>query len=168
MIDHNGRGCLADTGLLTVTPEESVPSIDQKSTRAQWISPELLFPEKFGLKKSQPTKASDCYSLGMTIYEVLTGQIPFVRHTSTAVVWRILDGERPMRPQGTQAAQLTDDIWGMLECCWQPRPEGRISVRHVLLGLEGVSRPLEHSSEADVDSVADGDDQSDAESNYSL
>ena len=165
MIDRNGRGCLADAGLLTVTPEETLMSIDQGSTRAQWISPELLFPEKFGLNKSQPTKASDCYSLGMTIYEVLSGQIPFVQHTSAIAVQRILEGERPERPQGTQGARFTDDIWGILGLCWQPRPEGRISVRDVLLGLEGGSRPLEHS-EVDVDLVADDDDQSEVDSGY--
>ena len=166
MIDRSGRGCLADTGLLTVTPEETVTSIDQKSTRAQWISPELLFPEKFGLKKSQPTKESDCYSLGMTIYEVLSGQIPFVQHTSATAVWRILEGGRPERPQGAQGERFTDKIWRILELCWQPRPEDRISVTDVLLGLEENPRPLD--PEADVDWVTDGDDQSDTDSDYSL
>ena len=34
------------------------------------MSPELLYPKKYGLKECRPTKPSDCYALGMVIYEV--------------------------------------------------------------------------------------------------
>ena len=37
------------------------------------MSPELLHPEKFGMLESEdnrPTRQSDCYALGMVIYEV--------------------------------------------------------------------------------------------------
>jgi len=37
------------------------------------MSPELLDPERFGMPESEnnrPTKQSDCYALGMVIYEV--------------------------------------------------------------------------------------------------
>ena len=34
------------------------------------MSPELLHPEKFGVKDPWPTTQSDCYALGMVVYEV--------------------------------------------------------------------------------------------------
>ena len=34
------------------------------------MSPELLNPEEFGIEDSRPTIQSDCYALGMTVYEV--------------------------------------------------------------------------------------------------
>lgn len=34
------------------------------------MSPELLYPERFGAKDSKPTTHSDCYALGMVVYEV--------------------------------------------------------------------------------------------------
>ena len=34
------------------------------------MSPELLDPEMFGLDNNRPTKQSDCYALGMVVYEV--------------------------------------------------------------------------------------------------
>ena len=37
------------------------------------MSPELLYPERFGVPESEnnrPTRQSDCYALGMVIYEV--------------------------------------------------------------------------------------------------
>ena len=39
----------------------------------RWMSPELLDPERFGMPESEgnrPTRQSDCYALGMVIYEV--------------------------------------------------------------------------------------------------
>jgi len=34
------------------------------------MSPELLDPERFGITDYRPTKKSDCYALGMVVYEV--------------------------------------------------------------------------------------------------
>ena len=42
-----------------------------------WMSPELLDPGRFNLTEGRRTKESDCYALGMVIYEVLSGQAPF-------------------------------------------------------------------------------------------
>jgi hypothetical protein len=36
----------------------------------RWMSPELLDPDRFGAKDWRPTKQSDCYALGMVVYEV--------------------------------------------------------------------------------------------------
>ena len=66
----------------------------------RWMSPELFDPEKFGLKDSRRTKRSDCYALGMVIYEVLSRRVPFHQHADFAVVVRVGKGERPGRPQG--------------------------------------------------------------------
>jgi len=45
------------------------------------MSPELLDPEMFGMPESEgnrPTRQSDCYALGMVIYEVGIREIMFV------------------------------------------------------------------------------------------
>jgi hypothetical protein len=102
------------------------------------MSPELLCPEKFGLKDSRPTKSSDCYALGMVIYEVLSGQPPFSRHGGYTVVVRVLEGQRPRWPQGAEG--MYDEVQEILECCWEPEPEDRPKIEDVLLCLEGVSR----------------------------
>ena len=36
----------------------------------RWMNPELLDPERFGASDDRPTKKSDCYALGMVVYEV--------------------------------------------------------------------------------------------------
>ena len=104
------------------------------------MSPELFDPEKFGLKDGRQTKHSDCYALGMVIYEVLSGRAPFLRYHGYAVVVRILKGERPVRPRGGEGGWFTNDIWSILERCWQSSPGDRPSIKSVLQGLEEVSR----------------------------
>ena len=103
------------------------------------MSPELFEPEKFCLKHSRPTKSSDCYAFGMVIYEVLSGLVPFSCYKSYAVASRVLEGERPRRPQGAEGVWFTDDIWGISERCWVPTRDDRPSIEYVLQVLEEAS-----------------------------
>ena len=105
----------------------------------RWMSPELLDPERFGFADSRPTMESDCYALGVVIYEVLSGQKPFAQCREPAVIRKVIDGERPERPQGAVCAWFVDEIWGMVERCWESRPENRPDVGAVLQCLERVS-----------------------------
>ena len=129
------------------------------------MSPELLDPEGFGLEKSRLTKESDCYALGMVIYEILSGSAPFA--PSQAPILKILRGDRPERPQGAQGARFTDDIWDMLESCWKPRPDDRPSLNALLRCLQGGAHPSGSPSHSDGGVENGADDQSDAPSSDS-
>jgi len=127
------------------------------------MSPELLDPDKFGLKDSRPTKESDCYALGMVIYEVLSGQKPYAPYKGPVVIRKVLDGERPGRPQGAEGKLFTDDMWRVVQLCWKPQPGDRTTAKAVLRGLKGDSSSLRSLSNVRVDL----DDQSDAASSDS-
>ena len=105
----------------------------------RWMSPELFHPEKFGLKDARPTKSSDCYSFGMVMYEVLSGRVPFSKCPSISVVVKVLNGERPARPQGEKGMWFDDDIWSVVEHLWRPNPGDRPKIEDVLHLLEEVS-----------------------------
>jgi len=140
LIDETRRARLADFGLLTVVSDTSnlisSTSFIQGGT-CQWMSPELFDPEKFGLEDSRPTKHSDRYALGMLIYEVLSGQVPFPRHGPFIVVARVLKGERPKRP--VDGTWFTNEVWGILERCWKPTPGDRPRIKDVLQCLNNAS-----------------------------
>ena len=118
MIDKGGGARLADFGLLTIVSESThaeTTTASEGSGTMRWMSPELLDPERFGSTNARPTKESDCYALGMVILEVLTGQAPFPCCNTLTVMRKIVEGERPDRPQGREAMWFTDDLWGLLK-----------------------------------------------------
>ena len=118
VIDKDGNARLADFGLLTIVSDSTHTATTTTSSGAgtrMWMSPELLDPERFGCKNARPTKESDCYALGMVVLEVLTGQVPFPRCSDVVITMKIIEGERPGRPQGPEAVWFSKDLWGMLE-----------------------------------------------------
>lgn len=104
------------------------------------MSPELLDPDQFGFKDSKPTKQSDCYALGMVIYEVLGGRAPFAQFKDFIVIRKVTEGKRLGRPVGPEGAWFTDDLWQMLNLCWETKPENRPDAEAIMVHLEQVSR----------------------------
>ena len=160
MIDKDGNARLADFGLLTIVLDSTHPATTTSSEGAgsiRWMSPELLDPERFGCENARHTRESDCYALGMVILEVLTGRAPFPRCNYLVVMRKIVEGERPGRPQGPEGVWFTDVLWGVLEHCWSPKPKLRPTVGSVLERLKQGSAtweplPLSMDSISHVDS----------------
>jgi len=160
LIDRNGRACISDFSLLTiVSDQQTFLASSMTGGTIPWMSPELLDPERFGLDKSRLTKESDRYALGMVMYETLSGWTPFTPHPPTTVMRKVLNGERPGRPQGTRGAWFEDGVWAMLELCWKPQPQERPSLDTILQCLQGASRPSRPTSRFDDKVEANADDR---------
>jgi hypothetical protein len=115
------------------------------------MSPELIVPP---VKNSRPTRSSDCYALGMVIYETISGNLPFHEYADLAVVVKVLGGERP--PRG---ACFVGNLWKLLEQCWTPQPNDRPSIEDVLQRLEVVSNLSEpHSPWVEEEAEEDSGD----------
>ena len=111
------------------------------------MSPELLDPDNLGLAESHCTEHSDCYALGMVIYEVLSGLTPFHRqYWDHVVAVKVLDGERPERPQGDEGRWFMDEIWNLLERCWKHEPSDRPTAQDVFECLDMASEEWEPPS----------------------
>ena len=85
LINQSFRARLVDFGLSTIVgverrtvsgatlispPEEASFMSFTPGGTTRWMSPELLDPDRYGLPDSRPAKQSDCYALGMVVYEV--------------------------------------------------------------------------------------------------
>jgi len=157
LIDQTGHARLADFGLLTVIsdPSNLLPSSSYvQGGTVRWMSPELIDPQQFGFEKIRATKYSDCYALGMVIYETISGRVPFHQHADLTVFVKVMGGEHPPRGAG-----FANSLWKVLELCWTPQPKSRPRIEDVLRCLEGVldsSEPL--SPWVDEETETDSDD----------
>ena len=142
LIDRNGFACLADFGLLTIVSDPTnyttSGSVVARGT-TRWMSPELLDPDQFEFCDGRPTKESDCYALGMVIYEVLSGKSPFMSLREHIIMRKVLEGERPGMPEGADGVWFTDGLWEMVNRCWATQPKSRPSAEAILECVEGVS-----------------------------
>jgi serine/threonine protein kinase len=163
MINDNCRACLVDFSLIRLAPDQStVISTLLEGGTQRWMSPELLDPKPFGLKGSHPTKESDRFALGMVIYEILSGQAPFVGLTPHVASLRILEGRRPKRPREDKGERFTDSLWNVLERCWRHKPGNRATAKEVLVCLGGTITSLSRQSSQmtyDGDAEENSDDQ---------
>ena len=107
------------------------------------MSPELFNPE---IRYHFRTKYSDCYALGMVIYEVLSERIPFHQYATLVIPGKVVKGDRPKRPQGVEGIWFTNDVWEALGRCWTPQPGNRPNIEDVLQCLEQVSGPRSNIS----------------------
>ena len=143
LIDQSHHARLADPGLPTIVSNLMAASSYTRADTARWMSPELLDPGRSGFEESRRTKQSDCYALGMAVLEVLTGRAPFSHYNGSIVMQKVIEGERPGRPRGTEGVWFTDGLWETLELCWLPQPEGRPTIEVVLGSLGCASTTLQ-------------------------
>lgn len=137
LVDQTGHARLAGFGQLTIISDPanlSSPSSYEHGGTARWLSPERISPQRFGFRSRRPSKSSDCFSLGMVIYEIISGSVPFHRDGDMTVMLKVLNGERPHRGVG-----FTNGLWNTLERCWMPQPRDRPRVEDVLQCLETCS-----------------------------
>ena len=180
LIDNTGTACVADFGLMimadlgTILLSETAVSSGGTLYR---MSPELLYPSRFG-SNGRPTHESDCYALGMVVYEVgwlyssrrplthasqvLTGLQPFRHlHDYTAVAVA-LEGKRPEKPLDAESLGFSHTLWSLVELCWSEPSSARPTAQRLLDYLSAVSpewvpSPVYPVNEADASHTADSD-----------
>ncbi|GAB1522091.1 hypothetical protein RhiTH_005200 [Rhizoctonia solani] len=106
---------------------------------SRWAAPELFTDEEVSKKP-----ASDVYSLGMTILEIVTGSIPWADKTEHAVFGALMSGNLPERshqhfPLQDRWANLT---WSLLTQCWDMDPAKRPTVAEVGSKLKEIVAEL--------------------------
>jgi serine/threonine protein kinase len=85
-------------------------------------SPAYMSPEQ--IRMEELTHQTDIYSLGVTMYRLLTGRLPFAASTQAALTYAILNTE-PQRP-----AKLRADLPGLLDAVVMKAMEKDLAARY--------------------------------------
>ena len=139
MVDRKGRALLTEYGL---APINSDPSFTVAATpgavgTSRWLAPEIITPTRKGAAMPvMESKPADIFAFAMLAIEVFTGRMPFEEQKNEAVVLRISQGGRPAKPVNARDVGLTDELWGILESCWQQTPKKRPGVGEVARGWQ--------------------------------
>jgi TolB-like protein/Tol biopolymer transport system component/Tfp pilus assembly protein PilF len=98
LITPNGTPKLLDFGIAKVLdPELSFDTIDPTATAMRLMTPEYASPEQ--VCGGQITPASDIYSLGVLLYELLTGHRPYsLQNRAPHEIARVICEEEPEPP----------------------------------------------------------------------
>jgi len=102
-----------------------------------YMAPELIYPSKFGLPRLQLSREADIYAFGMVIYEVVMGVRPFGLENCRVeeVIFLVLDGKRPMKPENVETAGFGRGVWDIVERCWKEDRTQRPKISDVRLCL---------------------------------
>ncbi|KIY63140.1 kinase-like protein [Cylindrobasidium torrendii FP15055 ss-10] len=116
LINDAGAACLSDFGL-TVFNDTPATHSSRCEGAVRWMAPELYSPQQFGLERFLLTPESDIYAFACVCIELFTGNPPFIELRDPAVILRVMGGQRPARPMGSDPS-MCDGLWSLVQACW--------------------------------------------------
>ncbi|KDN36623.1 hypothetical protein RSAG8_10726, partial [Rhizoctonia solani AG-8 WAC10335] len=144
LISRDGTPMLMDFGNAVL--KEATLQFTQTNTgpnfSLRWTAPEIL------AGRSLHTTTGDIYSLGMTILEAFTSQIPFASQSDISLLVHIVvEKKTPTRPEKVIPTRSIDgdQLWAILTKCWSYDPEDRPDARAVWDAM----KPIRHDPEGD-------------------
>ncbi len=134
LLDERGEPQVADFGLARRLDDSLSVDSDEVSG-----TPSYMAPEQATLKAKKLTPATDVYGLGAILYELLTGQPPFLAATPQETLKRVASAE-PERPR-TLRPSVPADLDAICLKCLQKDPDQRYRNARAL--AEDLGRYLE-------------------------
>lgn len=132
IISREGKVKVTDFGIAKVASSDTITSNTMGSVH--YISPEQA-------RGGYSDEKSDIYSLGVTLYEMLTGRVPFVGDSTVSVaLLHIQDDPTPLREINPD---ITNSLENIVMKCMQKKPERRyLSAHELIIDLKkSISNP---------------------------
>jgi WD40 repeat protein/DNA-binding CsgD family transcriptional regulator len=118
LLDEDGNAYLSDFG---IAKDMAAPDNALTGTGIVLGSPDYLSPEQ--ARSESVTPQTDIYSLGVMLYELLTGQHPFPNCSSVERMYKHLN--EPLPPITTLPAEMSDGINGIIQKATAKNPAQR-------------------------------------------
>ncbi len=134
MIDTAGRVKIMDFGIARSVREKGVTGPGVMIGTPEYMSPEQV--------EARETDArSDIYSLGIILYEMATGRVPFEGGTALSIAMK-QKGEKPVDPRQVNP-NVPDDLAGIILKCLEKDPAKRFaSAAEVRAEIERAEQKL--------------------------
>ncbi len=116
MIAEDGKLKILDFGLAKVAASTEISQTGARAGTVAYMSPEQIRGEEVGF-------ASDLWSVGVVLYEMLSGDRPFGGSSSEAVMYSILN--RKPRPLGTLPAGAAERLGSIITRALAKKPRAR-------------------------------------------
>ncbi|EIN1026761.1 Stk1 family PASTA domain-containing Ser/Thr kinase [Listeria monocytogenes] len=104
LIDHDGVVKITDFGIAMALSETSITQTNSLLGSVHYLSPEQA-------RGGMATQKSDIYSLGIVLYELLTGKVPFDGESAVSIAIKHLQADIPSaRAQNLEIPQSLENI----------------------------------------------------------
>jgi tetratricopeptide (TPR) repeat protein len=134
VVDDDGRPRLLDFGLASITGADQITQVGSTLGTAAFMSPEQVHGEELD-------ERSDLYSLGVTLYELITGRSPFRRDNTAATMQAIL--KVAPDPLARFRTEVSDDLQRIISKLIEKDPQMRYqSAAGVVSDLKLLRRDL--------------------------
>ncbi|HDT14195.1 MAG TPA: tetratricopeptide repeat protein [Candidatus Aminicenantes bacterium] len=134
MIDRDGRVRIMDFGIARSLRDKGITGAGVMIGTPEYMSPEQV-------EGKETDQRSDIYSLGIILYEMVTGKVPFEGDTALAVGMKH-KGETP-RPPRQLNAQVPDELdRAILRCLEKDKEKRYQSAGELLADLANIEKGL--------------------------
>ena len=135
MIGEDGQVTIMDFGLALLSDRSKLTRLDETMGTVTYMSPE----QTYGMELDHRT---DIWSLGVVIYEMVTGQRPFKGHYDKAVMYSITN-EEPEPMTGLRTGVPMELELLVNKCLAKERDERYQHTDELLLDLRSLQKKLE-------------------------
>jgi tRNA A-37 threonylcarbamoyl transferase component Bud32/tetratricopeptide (TPR) repeat protein len=139
LVNADGQPKLLDFGIAKVLEPDEGGQLTLTQTGLRQFTPDYASPEQ--IRGDQVTTATDVYSLGVLLYEMLTGRRPFrFQNASPVDLLNVLLDSTPVKP--SSAVTKTEEIGGKVirpeMVIWHRRTDLRTLVRTLSGDLDNI------------------------------